>query len=256
MKCEICYDNYNAVIAEKKPRMLECGHSYCTKCIDNLIRNNPRCAKCRSMINVNSSNNLPINYAIIDFLDARESSSPSEANEGSDEISCSKHENKNSKYFCTPCNKSVCEVCALMYHDNDECKISSISERRMEVKRNLVKSYKENSLEIIKIIERISSHPVFCQKSFFDIQEKQISDIIKAFKEKREEIDTDIEKLCEIERLDLLMDVKEDLEEKFKNFENYKKTAKNQLEIIHEDIEFNLRNFQPKYRNLLKLLKL
>jgi hypothetical protein len=45
MECHICYEIF------KDPRLLDCGHTFCFKCIDRLLENNSlACPICRSPI--------------------------------------------------------------------------------------------------------------------------------------------------------------------------------------------------------------
>ena len=69
MNCQICFENYNDT--KVKPYSITpCGHTFCLKCLDNLIHSTPnkndlaKCPKCR----------IPIigklmNFAILDVLD-------------------------------------------------------------------------------------------------------------------------------------------------------------------------------------------
>lgn len=63
MQCQICLENYN--IANRIPRNLNCGHTYCDRCLKKIGTSYEiECPKCRKR----SKNNLPICYAIYDKL--------------------------------------------------------------------------------------------------------------------------------------------------------------------------------------------
>ncbi|XP_068210714.1 E3 ubiquitin-protein ligase trim-21-like isoform X1 [Palaemon carinicauda] len=59
--CRLCAETYSESI---RPRVLQCGHSYCSGCVENLIKDvNLSCPTCmRDHPGVSSSADLPINY--------------------------------------------------------------------------------------------------------------------------------------------------------------------------------------------------
>ena len=63
MNCQVCLENFNTL--DHKPyALIPCGHSFCLKCLNNLIEQ--FCPKCRKEINEKI-----LNYAIIDILDMK-----------------------------------------------------------------------------------------------------------------------------------------------------------------------------------------
>ena len=63
MQCQICLESYN--IANRIPRNLNCGHTYCDKCLKKIGNGyENECPKCRKR----SKNNLPIFHAINEKL--------------------------------------------------------------------------------------------------------------------------------------------------------------------------------------------
>ncbi len=51
MNCNICFENYND--STVKPfSITPCGHTFCEKCLDNLLANIslPKCPKCKVQI--------------------------------------------------------------------------------------------------------------------------------------------------------------------------------------------------------------
>jgi len=64
MECKICYELYDNQL--RKPLILNCGHSFCSDCMDKL-RNAPNhlCPVCKEQITQKQSN-----YALLDILDS------------------------------------------------------------------------------------------------------------------------------------------------------------------------------------------
>ena len=67
-ECTICFERYND--ENKCPRMLSCGHSFCSSCLERLLRGNTiDCPKCRNTFVVPSGvHSLPTNFALLDIV--------------------------------------------------------------------------------------------------------------------------------------------------------------------------------------------
>ena len=67
-ECSICFEGYND--REKCPRMLSCGHSFCSRCLKRLLRGNTiDCPKCRNPVAVPSGvHGLSKNFALLDIV--------------------------------------------------------------------------------------------------------------------------------------------------------------------------------------------
>ncbi|XP_069192276.1 tripartite motif-containing protein 5-like isoform X2 [Procambarus clarkii] len=62
-ECSVCFNDY----AENRlrPRTLPCGHTFCSQCIDNAIKNGQlTCPSCRAEHAATASTQFPINYAV------------------------------------------------------------------------------------------------------------------------------------------------------------------------------------------------
>ena len=61
LSCTICFHIFD------EPRILNCGHSFCTKCLEKLVHRNQRqCPDCRSQFPDESSgaHDFPQNYSL------------------------------------------------------------------------------------------------------------------------------------------------------------------------------------------------
>ncbi|XP_053634925.1 osteoclast-stimulating factor 1 isoform X3 [Cherax quadricarinatus] len=64
-ECQVCLECYNN--NERRPRSLSCGHTFCTKCInETLIRGSLRCPFCRSehTPTVTVASDVPVNFIV------------------------------------------------------------------------------------------------------------------------------------------------------------------------------------------------
>ena len=80
MDCSLCCEAFTEEGAHV-PRNLDCGHTFCTACIEKLeahapLRQGPRCPDCRQPVRFNrrTSRTLPKNYKLLELLRERRSS--------------------------------------------------------------------------------------------------------------------------------------------------------------------------------------
>jgi hypothetical protein len=63
-RCEICFENFN--LTHRQPiTVMQCGHTFCLKCLEHMQQFDHRCPKDREPI----TNQKP-NYALIDVLNS------------------------------------------------------------------------------------------------------------------------------------------------------------------------------------------
>uniref|UniRef100_A0A914UME8 RING-type domain-containing protein n=1 Tax=Plectus sambesii TaxID=2011161 RepID=A0A914UME8_9BILA len=118
IECTICWGPYNS--DSKCPRSIQCGHTFCTECIDQLIesqRNKFSCPKCRKEFNISSSNDLAKNFGLLEALtqitSATENAMEASTCEGCDSVvaceklrycqTCSSGKDTLKKYLCAEC---------------------------------------------------------------------------------------------------------------------------------------------------------
>ena len=68
VKCAVCLESFNEL--ERKPLVLDCGHTFCAKCIgtNSLVNSGgSRCFSCRAVIAGKVSNLRP-NYALLQAM--------------------------------------------------------------------------------------------------------------------------------------------------------------------------------------------
>ena len=111
VECQVCreiYDDQNLC-----PRMLSCGHSFCTRCLNRLFtekRDQFCCPTCRVKVNVSQAGvaGLPKNFALLTILDVTP-----QQEEGESLFSCEVCDDKHSAIvWCFNCDEDMCKVAA------------------------------------------------------------------------------------------------------------------------------------------------
>ncbi|XP_069176992.1 uncharacterized protein [Procambarus clarkii] len=66
-ECSVCYNDYDD--NQLRPRNLPCGHTFCSQCIDNAIKNGQlTCPSCRVQHAATAATQFPISYAVEAFV--------------------------------------------------------------------------------------------------------------------------------------------------------------------------------------------
>nr|XP_045610760.1 tripartite motif-containing protein 59-like [Procambarus clarkii] len=66
-KCSVCYNDYDD--NQLRPRTLPCGHTFCSQCVDNAIKNGQlTCPSCRAEHAATAATQFPISYAVEAFV--------------------------------------------------------------------------------------------------------------------------------------------------------------------------------------------
>ena len=110
-KCSICLECYND--EDKCPRMLNCGHSFCSSCLNRLLHGNTiHCPTCRNPVAVPTGvQGLAKNFALLEIV-----------NEASREqvVLCPKHK-EPFRFFDEDCGIVICRDCHALYHSGHNC---------------------------------------------------------------------------------------------------------------------------------------
>ena len=115
-ECSICYEGYND---EKKcPRLLSCGHSFCSSCLERLLYGNTiDCPTCRNPVGVSAGvHGLLKNFALLDIVNetAPKQHAENTGHVGSDE--CEACDEKHPATFCClDCKENMCKTAAQIH---------------------------------------------------------------------------------------------------------------------------------------------
>ncbi len=100
--CKLCQENFD--LNNNQPLILpKCGHTFCFKCIKNLIKQNPKNLVCpEDRINYLKPNisNFPVNKDMQRFIFKQPKKT------------CKQH-NKFLEYFCLTDQAEICAICGL-----------------------------------------------------------------------------------------------------------------------------------------------
>ena len=118
-ECSICYEHYND--QSKCPRLLSCGHSFCSRCLERLLRGNTiDCPKCRNPVAVPSGvHGLLKNFALLDIVNetAPKQHAENTGHVGSHE--CEACDEKHPANFCClDCKENMCKTAAQFHTRN------------------------------------------------------------------------------------------------------------------------------------------
>ncbi|CAL4106500.1 unnamed protein product, partial [Meganyctiphanes norvegica] len=137
LECEICCYIYDD--ANRRPKNLPCGHTFCSKCMAKEITNGKTtCPTCRMSHNAQSVDDLVFSIVLERLirnmpkvLKNGAKSCDSEDEDEMDEYSggpCSKHKKSFVYFYCHTHLVHVCRECTVIDHPTNKCKIVSFKE--------------------------------------------------------------------------------------------------------------------------------
>ena len=156
-ECSICFERFND--ENKCPRMLSCGHSFCSCCLERLLRGNTiDCPKCRNPVAVPYGvHGLLKNFALLDIVNemAPKQHAENTGHVGSHECEAC-DETHPANFCCLDCKENMCKTAA-QFH------------KRSKTSRD----HRVVSLEELKANPQLASVSVLCpehndQFRFFD----------------------------------------------------------------------------------------
>jgi hypothetical protein len=119
--CSVCFEEFDEAL--HLPRLLHCGHSFCTQCLTDLPRTTPHtlsCPRCRAptRLDVSGAQALPCNFDLLDVLTQAlphnfDLLNMLEQARTLKPMSCVAHKGKRLKYWCDQDNTAVCTSCLL-----------------------------------------------------------------------------------------------------------------------------------------------
>ncbi|XP_071951634.1 uncharacterized protein [Antedon mediterranea] len=145
--CAICYHRFSCN-GKAVPRILICGHSFCTACLEKLIgkvaRGYVRCPSCKTDTIVSGFSNdverLAKNFAVLEILEGLEDTGDkSSSNITNPVLVCNIHEREPKKVYCITDNEIICIYCQVYgEHEGHECQlISTAAEEGRQICKQL-----------------------------------------------------------------------------------------------------------------------
>ena len=129
-ECSICFERFND--ENKCPRMLSCGHSFCSCCLERLLRDNTiDCSQCRNPVVVPSGvHGLSKNFALLDIVNettpkqhvlpnTREKRPLLAGNRSKGSHECEASDKRHPANFCClDCKENMCKTAAQFHTRN------------------------------------------------------------------------------------------------------------------------------------------
>ncbi|XP_033640223.1 tripartite motif-containing protein 3-like [Asterias rubens] len=124
LECPICSGRF------KQPKLLECSHSFCLECLQQLRQNSPSttrlsCPVCRkeTLLKENSIDGLKTDFKTISLIEAIETKETQLKQQQEKQVpsqefvsKCSKHTGKDLILYCETCKKLICTTCIAKDH--------------------------------------------------------------------------------------------------------------------------------------------
>lgn len=124
LECSICSGRFT------QPKLLECSHSFCLECLQQLRQNSPSttrlsCPVCRkeTLINENGIDDLKTDFKSISLIEAIETQETQLIQQQGKQVpsqefvsKCSKHTANNLILYCETCKKLICSTCIAKDH--------------------------------------------------------------------------------------------------------------------------------------------
>ena len=103
MECPSCYESFDE--KEKVPRNLQCGHTFCEKCLQQLQATQMyNCPICRKQQIGFKALDLPKNYIALELIQ-KQTDLNREAG------LCKVHTTEQLRFFCVTCSFLICPEC-------------------------------------------------------------------------------------------------------------------------------------------------
>ncbi|XP_071485390.1 uncharacterized protein [Diadema antillarum] len=167
--CNVCYHAFSRD-GEHVPRILTCGHTYCTACLGKLVgkfsRGKVCCPTCKADTSipglVNNVQGLAKNFAVLEILEGLEESLRGSSSATNQVLLCNEHENEPKKVYCLTDREVICIYCQVYgQHKGHECQlVSQVAASNREVLGQLqddLSSQKSILLPALKHLQDISS---------------------------------------------------------------------------------------------------
>ncbi|XP_071803860.1 uncharacterized protein [Asterias amurensis] len=235
LECPICRGRF------EQPKLLECSHSFCYKCLQQLRQNSPSttrlsCPVCRqeTLLKQNGIEGLKADFKTLSLIEAFEKQETQLKQLPGKELvtKCSKHTDKDLIMFCNSCKKLVCTTCISKDHQTHPLiEINEASDK-----------CKQHATELLaEVRQSITSYNNAIQE--IDTSRKTLDSMFAATKEKiSKKADEEIAKVAariREEKQKLIQKAEQIYKDRVKTMETARATnskEKNKAELKHDEV--------------------
>ncbi|XP_042874070.1 uncharacterized protein LOC122254439 isoform X2 [Penaeus japonicus] len=196
--CQICFTGYDN--DTQQPKILPCGHTFCSRCLMNLTERNEgqvACPLCKRVTTITDLSELTTNYSILDLTsfdgqqeESLASSSTLARAEPRPPLSagiCEEH-GQDKMFRCKTCDEWICHVCTVIEHPVGKCSVISIKKALEEKKKDVSGQVEQFLREFNLTFDRLEAH------------DKELQTLEKAFQKSTVELEKVLGEYREIEQ--------------------------------------------------------
>jgi hypothetical protein len=130
-QCAICQEKF------KEPRMLQCGHTFCTACIVQLIESEQnQCKLCKQSFGTRNATAFPRN---LELEQAAAEEPAAKLKAAATTKRCRQHQSQEVTHYCEACKEDICKDCAESTHKGHDCFEHEEAVKRLEHKLQQLK---------------------------------------------------------------------------------------------------------------------
>ncbi|KAG8447662.1 hypothetical protein GDO86_014972 [Hymenochirus boettgeri] len=132
LECPICMETYTEDLL--RPKLLHCGHTTCTQCLEKLLAttiNGVRCPFCSRITRVSNLTQLADNLTVVKLINT------SELGQTVSGLMCKTCRRRVTRYFCKSCMLSLCDACKGAEHTLPDHVVLSVQDAANERRRTL-----------------------------------------------------------------------------------------------------------------------
>lgn len=167
MSCAICFNDYNT---EYIPIVLTCRHTFCKICINQLDKN-IICLICKHL---NYSNELIVNYAVLEILDSKEDKNKNSIMIKENKIITVKENETLSDFLQKTHVKSIANIINDIYYDKYRYAfLDAVNPTYSEILHSYIISYTniDNKIDLLKLLENNIIEGICNKKIFINYKE-------------------------------------------------------------------------------------
>lgn len=152
--CQVCLEPYDD--EKKKPRCLSCGHTLCTSCVTDCIRQGALlCPFCRlpHANNVSSATDVPVNFTVVNLLQDSSCSLPIQRSEAL-LAEVKKEANEFTTTQLVTCNCKMTRLQDFQQRLNEQCSVHRV---HVQALRSLVERHEGLLQDMTDTAERVAA---------------------------------------------------------------------------------------------------